>query len=126
MDPVADALIRIKNGYLTGKQTVTVKFSKLIFKLMKLLQDEGYLEEVSKKEKDRQIIVTLKYVLRKPALADVRRISKPSLRVYKGAKDLPRVLNGLGIAIISTPKGLMTEKMAKKSKLGGEVLAFVW
>lgn len=125
MDPVADALIRIKNGYLTGRLTVSVRYSKLIFKIMKLLQNEGYLEEVSKK-KDREIIVSLKYVSRKPALADVKRISKPSLRVYKGAKDLPRVLNGLGIAIVSTPKGLMTERQARKHKLGGEVLAFVW
>lgn len=125
MDPVADALIRIKNGYLTGRLTVSVRYSKLIFKIMKLLQNEGYLEEVLKK-KDREIIVSLKYVSRKPALADVKRISKPSLRVYKGAKDLPRVLNGLGIAIVSTPKGLMTERQARKHKLGGEVLAFVW
>ena len=126
MDPVADALIRIKNGYLTGRLVVSIRYSKLIFKLMKLLQDEGYLEEVAKKEKDRQIIVSLKYILRKPALTDVERISKPSLRIYKGAKDLPRVLNGLGIAIVSTPRGLMTDRKAKKSKLGGEVLAFVW
>lgn len=124
MDPVADALIRIKNGYSVGKQSVTVRYSKLIFKLMKLLQDEGYLQEI--KQKDRQVIVSLKYNARKPAIADIKRISKPSLRVYKGVSDLPYVLNGLGVAIISTPKGLMTEKQARKLKVGGEVLAFVW
>ena len=124
MDPVADALIRIKNGYQVGKATVTVRFSKLILKLAKLLEKEGYLSEV--KQKDMEIIVTLKYHSRVPVLTDIKRVSKPSLRVYKGVKDLPRVLNGLGIAIISTPKGLMTDKEARKLKVGGEVLALIW
>jgi len=123
-DPVADSLIRIKNGYLVGKQTVSLKFSKLILKLMKLLEAEGYLQDVS--QNDREIIVSLKYNARKPALTDTKRVSKPSLRVYKGFSDLPYVLNGLGIAIISTPKGLMTDKAARKLKVGGEVLALVW
>ncbi len=124
MDNIGDALIRIKNGYLVGKQSVSVKFSKLILNLMKLLQKEGYLEAVSQKE--REILVTLKYNERKPAITDITRVSKPSLRVYSGASDLPYVLNGLGIAVISTPKGLMTEKEARKSKVGGEILAFIW
>jgi small subunit ribosomal protein S8 len=124
MDPIGDALIRIKNGYLVGKPLVEVKFSKLIWKLMQVLQKEGYLSEV--KQEEREIIVTLKYDARIPALTDVKRVSRPSLRVYKGTKDLPRVLNGLGIAVISTPKGLMTDKEARKNKLGGEVLAVVW
>lgn len=124
MDPVADALIRIKNGYLVGKQSVTVKYSKLIFKLMKLLQEEEYLQGVEKKGKE--ISILLKYKDRKPAISDIKRVSKPSLRVYKGVSDLPFVLNGLGIAIVSTPKGLMTDKEARKLKAGGEVLALVW
>ncbi len=124
MDPVADALIRIKNAYSANKQSVSVKYSKLIFNLMKVLQKEGYLEDA--KDKKLEIIVTLKYLNRKPAITDIKRISKPSLRVYKGVADLPHVLNGLGIAVISTPKGLMTDKTARKSKVGGEVLAFVW
>lgn len=123
-DPIADALIRIKNGYLVGKQSVSLKYSKLIIKLMKLLQDEGYLQEVS--TKDKEVIVSLKYISRKPAISGIKRVSKPSLRVYKGVFELPSVLNGLGIAIISTPKGLMTEKQARKLKVGGEVLALVW
>jgi|SRR3989344_4170556 len=123
-DPIADALIRIKNGYAVGKVSVVIKFSKLILKLIKLLEKEGYAAGVS--QKGREIIVTLKYNSRIPALTDVTRVSKPSLRVYKGVKDLPRVLNGLGIAVISTPKGLMTDKEARKKKLGGEVLALVW
>lgn len=124
MDPVADALIRIKNGYQVGKATVTIRFSKLILKLAKLLEKEGYLSEVE--QKSQEIIVTLKYRSRVPVLTDIKRVSKPSLRVYKGVKDLPRVLNGLGIAIISTPKGLMTDRQARKLKVGGEVLALIW
>lgn len=124
MDSVSDALIRIKNGYTAGLQMVWVRYSKLIFKLMKLLQDEGYLQDV--KLEDRQILILLKYKARKPAITDIKRISKPSLRVYKGVSDLPRVLNGLGVAIISTPKGLMTDREARKLKMGGEVLAYVW
>lgn len=124
MDPIADALIRIKNGYQVGKVGVLVNRSKLIWRLMKLLEKAGYVDSV--KEKDRQIEVTLKYTSRKPVLTDIKRVSKPSLRVYQGVKDLPRVLNGLGIAIISTPKGLMTDREARKEKVGGEVLALVW
>ncbi|OGE29697.1 30S ribosomal protein S8 [Candidatus Daviesbacteria bacterium RIFCSPHIGHO2_01_FULL_40_11] len=123
-DPVADALIRIKNGYSVGKVSVVLKFSNLIWNLVRLLQKEGYLSEV--KQSKREIIVTLKYNSRIPALTDVKRVSKPSLRVYKGVKDLPKVLSGLGIAIISTPKGLLTDKEAHKKKVGGEVLALVW
>lgn len=124
MDPVADALIRIKNGYSIGRQSVDVKYSKLILKLMKLLQDEGYLGAAE--QKGREVKVFLKYTARKPAISGLKRVSKPSLRIYKGVADLPFVLNGLGIAIISTPKGLMTDKMARKVKMGGEVLALVW
>lgn len=124
MDPVADALIRIKNGYSVGKVSVWVQYSKLILRLVLLLQKEGYVASVA--EKDRQIEVTLKYISRKPVLTDIKRVSKPSLRVYGGVADLPRVLNGLGIAIISTPQGLMTDKQARKEKLGGEILALVW
>ena len=124
MDPIADALIRIKNGYQVGKVSVDIRFSKLILGIMKLLEKEGYIGGVSKK--DRLILVELKYESRKPVLTDIKRVSKPSLRIYKGVKELPRVLNGLGIAIVSTPKGLMTDKEARKQKLGGEVLALVW
>lgn len=124
MDNVADTLIRIKNGYKVGKQIVSVRYSKLILGICKLLVAEGYLENC--KEKGNEIEVILKYNNRKPAVADVKRISKPGLRIYKGANDLPKVLNGLGIAIISTPKGVLTDKTARKEKVGGEVLAEVW
>lgn len=124
MDSIGDALIRIKNGYLVGKVSVEINYSKLTWNILKLLQKEGYLSEVNKK--DNQIMATLKYNSRASAITDIKRVSKPSLRVYKGVNELPRVLNGLGIAIISTPKGLMTDKEARKSKVGGEVLALVW
>ena len=124
MDNVADALIRIKNGYLVGKQKVSLRYSKLILKLMKLLQEEGYLEQAE--SKGQEIIVSLKYINRKPAISGMSRVSKQSRRIYKGVSNLPYVLNGLGIAIISTPQGLMSDKMARKSKVGGEVLALVW
>ncbi|MBI2600690.1 30S ribosomal protein S8 [Candidatus Daviesbacteria bacterium] len=126
MDTIGDALIRIKNGYMVGKSEVSVRYSKLIVEICKLLQAEGYIEKCSVDEKNREIIVTLKYNARVPSLTDVKRVSRPSLRVYKGAKALPSVLNGLGIAIVSTPKGLMTNKQARKQNLGGEVLALVW
>ncbi len=131
MDPIADALIRIKNGYSVGRVSVEVKFSKLVLKLMEVLEKEGYVGKLNERssstsKKDRLIIVELRYESRKPSVTDIKRVSKPSLRIYKGVKDLPRVLNGLGIAVISTPKGLMTDKEARKQRLGGEVLALVW
>lgn len=125
MDTVADALIRIKNGYRVGKESVDLRYSKLTLNLMKLLEKEGYVGKVTGKE-DKGITVELKYNGRIPTLTDVKRISKPSLRVYKGIKELPYVLNGLGIAVISTPKGLLTDKQARKEKVGGEVLALIW
>ncbi len=124
MDPISDALIRIKNGYLSASQKVDVRYSKLTLQIIKLLEKEGFVEKVS--QKDHAIEVILKYTNRQPALTDVKRVSKPSLRVYKGVKQLPRVLNGLGFAIISTPKGIMSEKEAKKQNVGGEVLALIW
>ncbi|MBI2334835.1 30S ribosomal protein S8 [Candidatus Daviesbacteria bacterium] len=124
VDPIGDGLIRIKNGYLVGKISVKVRFSSLILRIMKLLQKEGYIESV--KQDKGELLVTLKYNDRVPALTDVKRVSTPSLRIYKGVKSLPSVLNGLGVAIISTPKGIMTDKQARKEKAGGEVLAFVW
>lgn len=124
MDTISDALIRLKNSYRVGRETVSVKYSKLTLNLMKLLEKEGYVDKV--RGGDKGITVVLKYNGRVPALTDVKRISKPSLRIYKGVRELPYVLNGLGVAIISTPKGLLTDKQARKDKVGGEVLALVW
>lgn len=124
VDPVADALIRIKNGYMVGKVEVWVRFSNLIERIMKLLQKHDYID--SFKQKEGKLLVTLKYNGRVPALTDIKRVSRPSLRVYKGVRELPSVLNGLGVAIISTPKGVLSDREARKAKVGGEVLALVW
>jgi small subunit ribosomal protein S8 len=131
MDIVADSLIRIKNGYLASKEEVNLSYSKLIQSICKLLEEEGFIEKAEVKERVenkniKDIVVTLKYQSRKPALKGVKRISKPGLRVYKGSKALPYVLNGLGVAIISTPKGVLSDKRARKEGVGGEILAHVW
>ena len=136
-DNVADALIRIKNGYMAGKVETAVPYSKLIFNLCKLLGKEGFiggveytpgvrLKSSAGSHTGSEIKVNLKYQGREPALTDVKRISKPGLRVYKGVKEIHRVLNGYGIAVVSTPKGLMTDREARKAGMGGEVMAEVW
>lgn len=135
-DSVADALIRLKNGYLAFKPEVILSYSKLVVAICQLLQSEGYIEkfEVSKIEgtTKQEIVVKLKYETgfgtngRRAAIADVKRISKPGLRVYKGKGSLPYVLNGLGMAIISTPRGIMSDKQARKEGVGGEIMAYVW
>lgn len=124
-DSVGDTLIRIKNGYRASKKEVLVPHSKLVLNLCQLLTKENYVESVEKLS-ERELKVVLKYEGREPVLTDVKRVSKPGLRVYKGSKKLPRVLNGLGIAVISTPKGLLTDREARKEKVGGEVMAYVW
>lgn len=131
MDTVADALIRIKNGYMARRTEVVLAYSKLILAILQVLEKEGYIQgfkvlEDAKNKNFTQLLVSLKYTGKKPVLSDVKRISKPGLRVYKGKQALPKVLNGLGIAIISTPKGVMTDKQARKEGLGGEILAYVW
>ncbi|MBI2021567.1 30S ribosomal protein S8 [Candidatus Daviesbacteria bacterium] len=136
-DTVADALIRIKNGYKALKTEVWLPYSNLVFSICKVLERESYISKLEEFKDEnspfRKIKVVLKYEnefssssKRKPAITEVRRISKPGLRIYRGQKALPRVLNGLGVAIISTPKGVMTDKEARKEGVGGEVLAYVW
>lgn len=124
MDTVADTLIRLKNGYMVGKTDVKVRYSKLIMEICKLLEKEGYISGF--KQSGYEIDVKLKYNSKEPALTNVKRVSKPGLRVYKNAKSLPTVLNGLGVAIVSTPKGIMSAKEARKTGIGGELLAEVW
>ncbi len=124
MDKVGDLLIRLKNGYKASRMDVKILNSKLAVAILKVLETEGYIED--HKVDGREITVTLKYDNRAPVLTDVKRVSKPGLRVYQSSKNLPRVLNGMGIALISTPKGVMTDKQARKEGLGGEVMALVW
>lgn len=124
MDNVGDLLIRIKNGYMASKKEVLAPYSKLNKAICDLLVTEGYIQSL--KVDGNSIKIVLKYENRKPAFTDVTRISKPGKRVYSGSKFIPRVYDGLGIAIISTPQGVMTDKQARKLKVGGEVMAYVW
>ena len=128
-DPVADMLTRIRNANSAKHDTVDVPASNLKKVIAQILLDEGYIKSFQVVDDGTQgiIRITLKYLGNKEkVITGLRRVSKPGLRVYAGADELPRVLKGLGIAIISTSKGVMTDKMARNSHVGGEVLAFVW
>lgn len=126
MDKVGDLLIRIKNGYMASKKEVTASYSKLNVSICKLLKQESFIAEYKELPETREVKITLRYENRKPVLTDVKRVSRPGLRVYKGKKSLPYVYAGLGVAIISTPKGIMSDKQARKEGFGGEVMALVW
>ena len=128
-DPVADMLTRVRNANNAKHETVDVPASNMKKSIAQILLDEGYIKSFQLIDDGTQgvIRVTLKYLPGKEkAIQGLRRVSKPGLRVYAGADELPRVLKGLGIAIISTSKGVMTDKEARKAHVGGEVLAFVW
>lgn len=128
-DPVADMLTRIRNANTAKHESVDVPASNLKKAIAKILLDEGYIKSYEIVEDGTQgiIRIQLKYLAGKEkVISGLRRVSKPGLRVYAGADELPRVLKGLGIAIISTSKGVMTDKQARKEHVGGEVLAFVW
>ena len=128
-DPIADMLTRIRNAGSAKHESVDVPASKMKKAIAQILLDEGYIKSFQLIEDGGQgvIRVTLKYLPgTEKAIQGLRRVSKPGLRVYAGADELPSVLRGLGIAIISTSKGIMTDKAARKEHVGGEVLAFVW
>ena len=129
-DRIADMLTRIRNANQMKYDTVEVLGSKMTEELSRILKDEGYISDykVSKNTNGDKITLTLKYTEGKKerVITGLKRISKPGLRVYAKHDELPKVLNGLGIAIVSTSKGLMTDKEARNAKLGGEVLAYIW
>ena len=127
-DKIADMLTRIRNAARANHETVDVPSSKLKVEVARILSEEGYIKgyEVVEGNPEKNIRITLKYINKKAAIAGIRRISKPGLRIYSQAADLPKVLDGLGIAIVSTSKGVMTDKAARESNIGGEVLAYVW
>ena len=128
-DTIADMLTRIRNANSMGYEEVTVPASKLKVELARILKEEGFIKEykVVSENVEKNILLTLKYGNKKEkVITGLKRISKPGLRVYVKSDEVPRVLNGLGIAIISTSKGIMTDKEARKQNLGGEVLAYVW
>ncbi|HJC50104.1 MAG TPA: 30S ribosomal protein S8 [Candidatus Anaerostipes avistercoris] len=129
-DPIADMLTRIRNANTAKHDTVEIPASKMKTAIAEILLKEGFIKAYDIKEEGsfNTIVITLKYGADKneKIITGLKRISKPGLRVYAGAEELPRVLGGLGIAIISTNKGLLTDKEARKENVGGEVLAFVW
>ena len=128
-DPIADMLTRIRNAGAARHATVEIPASSMKKAIAQILLDEGYIKafEVIENGTQGTIKITLKYSANKEkAISGLRRVSKPGLRVYAGADELPRVLKGLGIAIISTSKGIMTDKKARELHVGGEVLAFIW
>ena len=127
-DSIADMLTRIRNAQTARHETVSVETSIMKKSIVQILLDEGYISSFEEVDngKNKDIVITLKYVNKSKVITGLKRISKPGRRIYAGAQDLPKVLGGLGIVIVSTSKGVMTGKDAKKESLGGEVLAYVW
>ena len=127
-DPIADMLTRIRNGNMAKHTEVKVPFSKIKESMANILKNEGYITgyEIKEEGNIRDIVVTLKYMDGDAVIKGLKRISKPGRRVYTSAENLPKVLGGLGIAIVSTPKGVITDKECRKHSVGGEVLCYVW
>lgn len=127
-DPIADMLTRIRNAQMAEKAAVVMPSSKLKAAIAAVLKEEGYVEDFAVKTAEGNkatLEIALKYYAGRPVIERIERVSKPGLRIYKGSADIPRVMNGLGIAIVSTPKGVMTDRKARASKVGGEVLCIV-
>ena len=127
-DPIADMLTRIRNAVRAKHTTVDVPYSKVKNEIANILLNEGFIADLEVVENGTQknIRITLKYKDSKSVIQGLKRISKPGLRIYAEKEELPRVLNGLGIAIISTSKGIVTDKVARKNNVGGEVMAYIW
>lgn len=128
-DPIADLLTRIRNASSAKHDSVEIPASNMKKAICRILLDEGYIKDFSVAEDGKQgvITVTLKYLEgKKPVITGLRRVSKPGLRIYSNVEDMPKVIKGLGVAIVSTSKGVMTDRQARKENVGGEVLAFVW
>ena len=126
-DPIADMLTRIRNGQIRGKITISMPASKKKLAIANLLKDEGYLADASVEGEGpkRELVIKLKYYRGKPVIEYLKRASRPGLRVYRGKGDLPDVRNGLGVAIVSTSQGLMSDRAARKAGHGGEIVAYV-
>jgi len=126
-DPVADMLTRIRNAQMVDKVNVEVPSSKLKVAIAQVLKDEGYIESfrIADREGKPTLVIELKYYAGRPVIERIERVSRPGLRVYKGRHDIPSVMNGLGVAIVTTPKGVMTDRKARQTGVGGEVLCFV-
>ena len=127
-DTIADLLTRIRNAQAARHDTVEVPASNMKKAICQILVDEGYVKgfNVTEDGKQGMITITLKYVGKQPVIKGLKRVSKPGLRIYSSSEDMPKVLKGIGTAIVSTSRGVMTDKRARKENVGGEVLAFVW
>lgn len=128
-DPIADMLTRVRNANSASKETVSMPTSKKLVAIAEIMKEEGYIVDYAVEEAEPRgiLTITLKYGPKKAkVIRGIRRISKPGLRVYAGKNDLPRVLGGLGTAIISTSQGVMTDRDARKAGIGGEVIAYIW
>ncbi|MCH7541238.1 30S ribosomal protein S8 [Patescibacteria group bacterium] len=126
MDPIANMITIIKNGYLAKKRVVSVPHSVLKREIAKKLQEIGYIESFTEKKDERRLEINLLYEGYQPAVREVKRISKPSLRVYSKSANIPRILRGRGEVLLSTPKGIMTGAEARKARIGGELLLKIW
>ncbi|CAM5794958.1 MAG: 30S ribosomal protein S8 [Burkholderiales bacterium] len=126
-DPIADLLTRIRNAQMVAKQTVSVPSSKVKVAIAQVLKDEGYIDgfQVKQDAGKSELEIALKYYAGRPVIERIERVSRPGLRVYKGAGAIPQVMNGLGVAIVTTPKGVMTDRKARATGVGGEVLCYV-
>ena len=126
-DPIADMLTRIRNAQMVGHTEASMPCSRLKLSIAKVLKDEGYIEDFAVRDEGlhKQLRIGLKYYAGKPVIERIERVSKPGLRVYKGRDDIPRVMNGLGVAILSTSRGVMTDRKARADGIGGEVLCIV-
>ena len=126
-DPISDMLTRIRNAQLVGHSEVSMPASQLKASIAQVLKDEGYIEDFALREKGakKELAIGLKYYAGRPVIERLERVSKPGLRVYKGRNDIPKVMNGLGVAILSTSRGVMTDRKARADGVGGEVLCIV-
>lgn len=126
-DPIADMLTRIRNAQMVQKVSVTMPASKLKTAIAEVLKAEGYIDSFAIRGEavKPQLEIALKYYAGKPVIEHIERVSRPGLRVYKGRHDIPNVMNGLGVAIVTTPKGVMTDRKARQAGIGGEVLCYV-
>lgn len=128
-DPISDFLTRIRNALLARHKTVSCPASKMKFRIAQILKDEGYIADCSMEENDKQGVLhlTLRYDEgNQPLIEGIERVSKPGLRIYKGVEELPKVRGGMGVAVISTSKGVMTDHQARRDRIGGEVICNVW
>jgi small subunit ribosomal protein S8 len=125
-DPIADMLTRIRNAQSVDKTAVTMPSSKLKVAIAQVLKDEGYIDGFAiKGDGKAELEIALKYYAGRPVIERIERVSRPGLRIYRGRHDLPQVMNGLGVAIVTTPKGVMTDRKARAAGIGGEVLCYV-